>query len=249
MAALKAASDAISTNYFRQELVGMRVLAASTDRSVIFLNDEFDFYRLYYFTRDAGDLGDLLSQLHYPGATVCGYLTKSAPDAATLAALQRGRLARQATFRRMTHTKLPVRPSALRNSYAEAADLEPLYAELFSIFDPFTDHLPRREIFATWIANRQVLVNRHEAAITGAVVFQILGKQVNYNYLFSRSADPMDLLRLQSSFYAEMHTRGIRSGFLWVNAANTPIIRLHTGFGWKFDGLEDHFHLFHARHA
>lgn len=249
MAALKAAGGAISTNYFRQDLAGARLLAAVTDRSVIFLNDEFDFFRLYYFTRDIGDLGDALARLQYPGTTVCGYLTKSGPDAATLAALQKGRLERHATFRRMTHAKLPVRPAAIKCSYAEAADTEPLYGKLFSIFDPFTDHLPTRENFATWIANRQVLVNRREGDITGAVVFQLFGKQVNYNYLFSRSADPMDLLGLQSSFYAEMHTRGVRSGFLWVNAANTPIIRLHTGFGWKFDGLDDHFHLFRPRHA
>ena len=249
MAALKAAGGAISTNYFRQEMAGSNLLAAATDRSVVFLNDEFDFFRLYYFTRDLADLGDVLSRLPYPGTTVCGYLTKSAPDAPTLAALQQGRLERHSHFRRMTHTKLPVRPAALTTSYAEPADADALYAELFAIFDPFSDHLPKRETFATWITQRQVLVNRRDAAITGAVVFQILGKQVNFNYLFSRSADPMDLLRLQSSFYAEMHTRGLRSGFLWVNATNTPIIRLHASFGWKFDGLEDRFHLFRPRHA
>ena len=79
MALVKAQSTGgFFTNYFRQEMVGPQVFAAATARSVLLVNDEHDFFRLYFFTSDLADLEQILRDLDYPGNVVTGYLTKAA---------------------------------------------------------------------------------------------------------------------------------------------------------------------------
>ena len=79
MADIKArATHRYSTNYFRQGMVGEQVLVAATDQTILLVNDEHDFFRLYFFTSDLADLGQAFSQADYPGDVVAGYLTKKA---------------------------------------------------------------------------------------------------------------------------------------------------------------------------
>jgi hypothetical protein len=83
MALVKAQSaGGFSTNYFRQEMVGPQILTAGTARSVLLLNNEHDFFRLYFFTSDLADLEQILREVDFPGDVVAGYLTKPASEAA-----------------------------------------------------------------------------------------------------------------------------------------------------------------------
>jgi hypothetical protein len=67
----------VSTNYFRQEMVGQQILTAATSRIVLLTNDEHDFFRLYFFTSDLADLEQTLRDADYPGDVVTSYLTRS----------------------------------------------------------------------------------------------------------------------------------------------------------------------------
>src|SRR5205823_7580998 len=81
MALVKAQSTGgFFTNYFRQEMVGPQVLSAATGRTVLVVNNEHDFFRLYFFTSDLADLEQILREADFPGETVAGYLTKAADD-------------------------------------------------------------------------------------------------------------------------------------------------------------------------
>ena len=67
MDAVKAGSKfGFLTNYFRQEMVGNVILSAGTERSVVFVNDEHDFFRLFFFTTDLPDLSRVLAALEFP---------------------------------------------------------------------------------------------------------------------------------------------------------------------------------------
>ena len=75
MAQIKAhAHGSVSTNYFRQEMVGPQILVTATDQTILLANDEYDFFRLYFFTSDVVDLGQVLHHARYPGEVVAGYL-------------------------------------------------------------------------------------------------------------------------------------------------------------------------------
>src|SRR5207302_6434228 len=73
------AHGSFSTNYCRQEMVGQQILVTTTDQTILLANDEYDFFRLYFFTSDLVDLGQVLQHARYPGEMVAGYLTKK-PD-------------------------------------------------------------------------------------------------------------------------------------------------------------------------
>jgi hypothetical protein len=243
MACAKAESTGgFCTNYFRQEMPGREILSAATARTVLLLNKEHDFFRLYFFTTDVADLEQCLRELDFPGNTVVGYLTRS-PDENMAAAFQLSGFKPIATYRRMITYKLPAHGPNAALRYATGADVDKLHQALFQTFNKYTDHLPTKDLLHRYVENEWVIVNRRAGRILGVVCFQLKGPRVNYNYLYNLSGNPLDFLQLQHNFYGTMHQRGIHSGFLWINQTDTRVAALHESMGWHFDGLKDHFYL------
>ncbi len=247
MALVKAQStEGFFTNYFRQEMVGPQVLTAATARSVLLANDEHDFFRLYFFTRDLADLERILRDVDLPGDVVAGYLTKAddeVVDRNIAAAFQQSGFNPIATYRRMITYQLPPQRPNPALEYAIAADVDQIYEDLLQTFNKYTDHLPTKNRLHRYVVNQWVIVNRQASRILGAVCFQLEGPRVNYNYLYNLSRNALDFLRLQNNFYGVMHQRGIRAGFLWINQTDTRLAALHESMGWRFDGLQDYFYL------
>ena len=243
MAAVKAQSKSgFFTNYFRQELVGPHILTAATGRSVLFVNDEHDFFRLYFFTSDLGELEQILGGAKFPGSVVVGYITKAA-DENVAAALQHSGFSPIATYRRMLSYQLPLQGPNSDLEYAIRGDIDQIHDSLFRAFNKYTDHLPTKDRLLRYIENQWVIVNRQDGRVCGAVCFQLEGPRVNYNYIYNLSRNPIDFLRLQNNFYGVMHQRGIHAGFLWINQTESRLAALHESMGWHFDGLNDYFYL------
>jgi hypothetical protein len=245
MAQIKAqARDSFSTNYFRPEMVGQQILVTATDRTILLVNDEYDFFRLYFFSSDLVDFGQLLRDARYPGEVVAGYLTKNL-DKNVAIAFEQGGFLPIATYGRMETYRLPQQRPNPALEYAVPADAEQLHQDLFRAFNKYTDHLPTKARLLDYIENQQVIVNRKMGQIVGAVCFQLKGLKVNYNYIYSFSGDGLDFLQLQNNFYGVMNQRGIHAGFLWINQSNNRLAALYRAAGWRFDGLQDYFY-FHA---
>jgi hypothetical protein len=243
MARIKAQSaGGFFTNYFHQEMVGPQILTAPTARSILLMNDEHDFFRLYFFTSNLADLEQILRDVAFPGDVVAGYLTRGA-DENIAAAFQQSGFKPIATYRRMITYRLPPQRPNLALEYAIAADVDQVHEALFQTFDKYTDHLPTKNRLHDYVLNQWVIVNRQAGRILGAVCFQLEGAKVNYNYLYNSSDSALDFLRLQNNFYGVMHQRGIRRGFLWTDQTNTRVAALHESMGWRFDGLQDYFYL------
>jgi hypothetical protein len=243
MARVKAESTGgFHTNYFRQEMPGSQIMSATTARTVLMLNNEHDFFRLFFFTTDVVDLERTLREADFPSKTVTGYLTRSS-DENIAEVFHHAGFNRIAKYRRMITYQLPsYRPNASLE-YATNTDIDQLNQGLFEAFNKYTDHLPTRERLLRYIENEWVIVNRHDDRIRGAVCFQLEGPRVNYNYIYNLSENALDFVRLQNNFYGVMHQRGIRAGFLWINEAENRLAKLYQSMGWQFDGLKDHFYL------
>jgi hypothetical protein len=242
MAQIKAhAHGSFFTNYFRQEMVGQQILVTATDRTIVLANDEHDFFRLYFFTSDLVDLGQVLQDARYPGEVVTGYLTKK-PDKNVAATFEQGGFLPIATYTRMETYRLPQQQPNPALEYAVPADTDQLHEDLFRSFNKYTDHLPTKTRLLEYVKNRQIIIKRQGGKIIGAVCFQLHGLKVNYNYIYSVSGHGLDFLQLQNNFYGVMNQRGIRAGFLWVNRANDRLASLYRAAGWRFDGLRDDFY-------
>jgi hypothetical protein len=247
MALVKAqSSGGFFTNYFRQELVGPQILSAATARTVVLVNDEHDFFRLYFFTSDLADLEQTLRNVDLPGDLVAGYLTKATDKVAEeniAAAFQQSGFNLIATYRRMISYQLPPQRPNPALEYAVAADVDQLYVDLFQTFNKYTAHLPTKNRLQRYVENQWVIVNRQAGRLLGAVCFQLEGPRVNYNYIYNLSGNALDFLQLQNNFYGVMHQRGIRAGFLWTKQTDTRLAAVHESMGWRFDGLKDYFYL------
>jgi len=242
MAQIKARSDhGFFTNYFRQEMVGERILVAATDATILLLNDEYDFFRLFFFTSDFDDLGQPLQRVKYPGDVVAGYLTRKA-DKGVVTAFEQGGFRPLATYGRMVTSALPRQQPNASLEYAVPADRDQLHQDLFRTFNKYTDHLPTKSRLLDDIEKKQVIVKRQNGQIIGGVCFQLHGFKVNYNYIYSLTGHALDFLQLQNNFYGVMNQRGIRAGFLWINLANDRLASVYRATGWRFDGMQDHFY-------
>jgi hypothetical protein len=242
MADIKARSSCgFSTNYFRQEMVGEQILVAATDQTILLANDEYGFFRLYFFTSNLGDLGQILHQARYPGEMVTGYLAWK-PDENVATVFEQGGFLSLATYGRMETYQLPRQRPNPALEYAVPSDADQIHENLFRAFNKYTDHLPAKARILDYIKNQQVIVNRKDGQIVGAVCFQLKGPKVNYNYIYSFPGDGLDFLQLQNNFYGVMNQRGIRAGFLWINRANHRLAALYQATGWRFDGLQDYFY-------
>jgi hypothetical protein len=232
------------TNYFRQPLTGSQYWMSATERSLVFLTEDLDFFRLYYLTSDLPELKALMLALPLPGMTVTAYLTRQVVPELD-AAFQDAGHKPYAVFRRMSCRSLRECKTNSRLQFATQNDVDDLLQRLQTNFAPgYADHLPSRAMLADYVRQRWVLVSRRDGVIAGYLVFQIAGKQVVYNYSFNASDDPSDFLLLQDNFYGLVAAQGIRSGILWVNEKNTRVITMHQFFSWKMDGLMSQYYVY-----
>lgn len=214
----------------------------ASNSAVVFAILEHGFHRLYYFGASEEAIAEVLAAFPAERNAVIGYVDKIINRNLCSVFLEAG-FYENAHYQRMVNLKLPVRRTRTEPEFSRVDETESLMRLLNETFNPMTDHLPELERLRDIVAAEQAIVIRTDGQITGALVFQQRGKQVNFNFLVNRSGNTLDLLSMQNSFYQAMAARGVTSGFLWVDKRNTGVIKLHQAFGWKFDNLNDWFYI------
>ena len=231
------------TNYFFQSLsksVNLRML--TSERSLCFLYDEWDFSRFYFISFDLGDLEKLLHGMNWPPIVVLDWISKSGSTAVDSLMSNAGFHLHTIYDRIICRDFRRERPEAPAQ-LAKAQELETIHCSLLQVFDKYADHIITREELAELISQQLVIVNRDpEGKIDGFVVFPITGSTCNFNFLYN-SGGSMRLVQLLGSFYGALAERGVQSGFSWVRRTRPMVLKLHESFGWKTDGLVDYIYL------
>ncbi len=233
------------TNYFRQALPESGIVMDADADGLVFLVPELSFYRLFFAAPSGSQLSAKLRTLPRERPIVSGCVCRALPDPLRDVLLAAG-FAPHAVFRRMSLAAVPRAKVNTVMTPAVPGDADELYSRLVADFDPLTSHLPDLAQLRAYMAEGWVFLNRRQGALCGYVVFHIHGKSANFNYIFNHSDNVMDCLLLQNNFYATLQARGVRSAILWVDERNTGVIRMHTAYGWKPDGLQDHFYVLPA---
>jgi hypothetical protein len=231
----------IFTNCFVPPPNGDSLRMVSSERAVVFSQSEGGFSRLYYLTLDADSLAKLLAGLRAEESLVIGYIDRSRNES-LCSAFRSGGFVQKAHYLRMTHKNFPMPKDAEAPEFARASDVESVDNLLRGAFDAMTDHLPTTARLLQLISDQQVIVRRDNAKVSSVVVFQVLGNQVNFNYIVSRGR-PGEGLRIKQSFFRCMADRGLTAGFLWVGSDNERAKSMYALSGWKCDGLNDWFYV------
>ncbi len=228
------------TNCFAPLTDATDLAMLASDTAVVFACAETDFSRLYYHATDVASLASLLADFKAPLPLVIGYVDKTKNEALCAAFCDAG-FVETAHYLRMTSAAFPVPEAAEHPEFATADETDAVMALLRSTFNAVTDHLPSRERLRSLIEQQQVIVRREAGQVTGLVAFQVLGRQVNFNYLLNRGRRG-DGSVLKQSFFRCMAERGLTSGFLWVDSTNERARQIYSANGWKADGLNDWFY-------
>lgn len=234
------AKSTVFTNYFRQQLNAESLCALQSDNSIIFLDQDIDFHRLYFYSSNLTELHDTIMAVEITPTTI-DYITK-VPSKDLVTILSEAGFRNIAVYKRIINNNLPAHRANSSLSFARKEELEFLHNRLFTDFGKYLDHFPTIEKLGEFIKNMQVIVVRERHNISGYIIYQLYGRKVFLNYWFNEG-NPLNSLLLLTNFYGLMHEKGIKSGFGWVNEKNTGVIKTHQKFGYKFDGLQDHIFL------
>lgn len=228
------------TNCFTPLTGATNLTMFSSDNAVVFSCPDTEFSRLYFHASDVASLAHLLANLQSPFPLVLGYVDKTKNEA-LCAALHETGFTEIAHYIRMTCMAFPVPEAAEQPKFATVEETVAIMNLLRYNFNPVTDHLPSHELLYSMIEQQQVIVHREAGQISGLVAFQVLGRQVNFNYLLNYGLPGSGSILMQS-FFLCMSQRGHTSGFLWVASMNKRARRIYIANGWKADGLNDWFY-------
>jgi hypothetical protein len=233
----------LKSNYFFGALRAAEVPLWATPGSLVFLDREHDFHRVYFLARDLGQLSATLRGIA-ERPLVADYVTQGQDSQPIDAAFDAAGFAKVATYQRMANPNLAVRKAASQVTYAEAHETVALYAQLCRDFNVRLDHIPAPDRFAELVRLRQVLVHRAGDVIDGYAVYQLHGRKAHLNYWFSRPGSPPTVaIKLVADFVTDVTAKGITASFLWVETNKKGLIRLYKNIGYDADGLITHVYV------
>ena len=235
-----AADGDLRSNYFFPALREAELPLWSSATSLIFLDRDHDFHRLYFLSRDLSDLTQLLADRRR--AAVGGGLRHAADDHEPIdAALTAAGFTKMAVYLRMTNKDHPRRKAARRDRLCRAGRGRRVVRQPLPRFrhtagsHPGPGSLPRTR------RQQQAIVHRSHGEIDAYLIFQLQGRKAHPNYWYSRPDNhPAVALKVYDDFFADMAARGIRTSFLWVEARKTVEIGVYERFGYVRDGLVTH---------
>lgn len=234
----RAPDGELRSNYFFTPLRDAAPLLQASESSVVFLDPEHDFQRVYFLSRDLDDLGRLLATVA-ERPLVADYVTARCDHEPVEAAFSAAGYTPMAVYQRMTnrdHSQRRV--SKARIVYAEPQEADVLFDQLCRDFDPRLDHIPDRDELRALVQARQAIVHRSGSEIDAYMIYRLRGRTGHPNYWFSRPGNhPAVAFKVYSDYFADMAARGIRASFLWVEVRKTAQIGVYERFGFECDGL------------
>jgi L-amino acid N-acyltransferase YncA len=208
----------------------------------VFIDKDMDFSRLYFYSICLNSLSDLIKKITI-APVIADYITKEPLGELENIFLGAG-FEKYAVLLRMINNSLRRFHKVEPLHFAEEKEWPAVLEKLNEGLDKYTGHFPQKEELAGLIRDKRILVTRKNNEITGLLMYQIAGKKCNFNQWYSaRGNDPMEGANLLINLYALLDEKGIRSGFMWVNENNIPVMKIHQRFGFKPDGLADYIYL------
>lgn len=201
-----------------------------SDDTLIFCIWEEKVYRLFYYSCNAGELGQMLEIL--PKGTIADCITKVPED--EFPWLEKGGFCRYGVFERYYHwaeDKFETPEVLLElydencGEYAVSEDAEELLQIIYREFDYKTNHLFSMEELKNLISKKQVLVKKLDDIIVSIFIYKIEGKKYYANLVYNElSADISYNLETKAFNYAREHY-DINYIYAWYDHENKRAMR------------------------
>jgi len=244
-------------NYYMNCEQDEEIFALYGQSSVVFWDDDRGVHRAYFYSCDAEELTELLSQV--PEGTIIDYLTHEKGElqeliesagwkqlhemhrmtSAHITAEDRTEIEEQKKlFDETLYMKDNVRP-------AVEADCDDIYDKLEEVFDSRESHLCTKKELLEYIRNRWVAVYYESGELQGFQIFTVENNSF-YGYQIWNGVGPegyYSLTKMTDQLFAEcvkdVPPAKIKPSYCWVNVKNRKSMRMVKFWGQRFDGLYD----------
>ena len=218
------------SNYYLNDLEHLEYFEAGD--TLLLRKKAHDFFRIYYYARDIGNLTSLLAQM--PSNSVINIPVKreNCEWEEDLAGCGFNLLSR---YERWFNPETRI-VQTFTGTFAEekhGAGIKQLFEKNFN---KVTDHVPEEFEIAEMIRSKQVLVNLDQEEVQGFFIFTLGKGKCYFNFWFDKGNRGMETLH---NVYYLMHGKGIRHSWLWIDSKNERVKKIHKLLGSKSDGLFD----------
>lgn len=238
----KSKNKGLHTNYFRQNFLNPTFETIKGKNSIVFLTQETDFHRLYFYTSDLAELSQIMKGFSDTLMIIDFYAQLYLPEVEQ--SFIRGGFYKYAVFKRLVNYKLWLPKIESEIFYGSKEDQSYLYERIYSDFDKFVDHLPDKGVLDEFLNRKQVLLNKVNKKITGYLIFEIQNKRAVIRAWRSMEGDiPMGAMFLVGNLNKVLSTEDIKMVYGWVNVDNEHSMLVLKRMRYRFDGLSDYIYL------
>lgn len=233
------------TNYFLTPLDD-EIFCVHNENAIVFLQPEYDFYRMYYTYTNLEFFGVLLKEIEPDMAISLEIIQKNELDK-NLKNILLNRFVFDTSFIKMQLLKFKEteKYTAITNKniqYAEKSDAEIIYKELHKAFYQYSSHLPDLNKIMNYIYEKQIVVKRDaNNKIDAFIIYIISGKQCNLDQIINISKRKNIVSNLINDFYVDIANKNIINIYLWVDSINnTHAKSVYEHYGYKPTELYNH---------
>lgn len=221
---LKKTQGDYFSNYFLTPLEAQIPLLHS-EKSLIFLQPEYDFYRLYFATIDINDFKNLLKQVPENLDVCIEVVTNSnIPEQLLKTLCEKFKLTE--TYQKL-YKKLDIVANTEYCPDMGAFTPECIFEHVWQDFNKYYDHLPSLEKIETFLNNGKLIsIENEQGDLCGYILFEIKGKQAYLNYI-ANYGGKKTLLLLWERFYNVLSHYNVKSIYLWYNINNKKASRMY----------------------
>ncbi len=237
-----------NTNYFLTPLDN-EVMCLYNENAIVFLQPEYDFYRLYYVTLSFEAL-DVLFQKLPSDIKICVEIIKKGPLSDAEKQIFNQHFCFDTTFTRLRLNMKNIKRVKFCNSsdveYAKENEVDFIYKNLHETFYQYSSHLPSYSQIKDHVKNNNVVVTRSTTGdISYFSLFIINESHFNFDQLVSLPCkNDEDLFTLLNYMYTAIRDNGATNGHLWVDEINNGnVVLLHKFYGYIPDGTKNHIFL------
>jgi hypothetical protein len=225
----------IYSNYYGIDLKDTRYFE---DSETLLLSKPFEtFNRIYLFSMDASLLIKHLQALN--SFDIINIPSKKNINESMYEILQCGGYFLCGVYERWFNNTNPSK-SKFTGTFASNKDVKTIYDIIYSVFNPFLDHLPSLQELDEMILNQQILVRKDEQNnVTGIFIVTLEISKCYFNCWVDKVGGGNGLLLLFNVFNY-MKTKSIEKSYLWINSNNVAVKQIYQIFGYKPDGLKDY---------
>lgn len=231
----KSNPSEFKTNYFFNQL-DEEILCLDNDNAIIFLQPEYDFFRLYFAYVDTESL-DCLFDCLKNNDIYLEIITKTKPNE-ELNKIILKHFSFETLYQKM-FKKLKITEE--KTSINDLINVDEIYEKIFSTFNIHYDHFMSKEELKELADSKQILTIYENNELKSFLIFKTKGSSAYLNHI-ANYGSKQNLIALWEKFYQVLNNNRINYLDLWYDTANKKAFNMYNIENFKNFPLKNYIY-------